>query len=63
MFSKTWRVHSIFTNIRKDKKAIKDAQLFMIVALLLLIDGVILGAWALISPFKFQVTEHEPVVG
>ncbi|KAI6177897.1 Gamma aminobutyric acid type b receptor subunit 2 [Aphelenchoides bicaudatus] len=61
MFSKTWRVHSIFTNIRKDKKAIKDAQLFMIVALLLLIDGIILGAWSLISPFQFQVTEHEAV--
>jgi hypothetical protein len=63
MFSKTWRVHSIFTNIRKDKKAIKDAQLLMIVALILLIDGVILGAWAFISPFQFQVTEHEAVVG
>ncbi|KAI6216076.1 hypothetical protein M3Y94_00460800 [Aphelenchoides besseyi] len=61
MFSKTWRVHSIFTNIRKDKKAIKDAQLFLIVALILLIDGVILGVWAFVSPFRFQVTEHEPI--
>ncbi|CAD5225565.1 unnamed protein product [Bursaphelenchus xylophilus] len=61
MFSKTWRVHSIFTNIRKDKKAIKDAQLFMIVALLLFIDGLILGAWSIISPFRFKITEHEPV--
>uniref|UniRef100_A0A914NWN1 G-protein coupled receptors family 3 profile domain-containing protein n=1 Tax=Meloidogyne incognita TaxID=6306 RepID=A0A914NWN1_MELIC len=26
MFSKTWRVHSIFTNIRRDKKAIKDSK-------------------------------------
>ncbi|KAI6189320.1 Gamma-aminobutyric acid type B receptor subunit 2 [Aphelenchoides fujianensis] len=61
MFSKTWRVHSIFTNIRKDKKAIKDAQLFLIVALILLIDGVILGVWAFVSPFRFQVTEHEAI--
>lgn len=62
MFSKTWRVHSIFTNIRKDKKAIKDAQLFMIVALLLLIDGLVLGAWAFVSPFQFKVTPQEQIV-
>uniref|UniRef100_A0A915N9I1 G-protein coupled receptors family 3 profile domain-containing protein n=2 Tax=Meloidogyne TaxID=189290 RepID=A0A915N9I1_MELJA len=39
MFSKTWRVHSIFTNIRRDKKAIKDSKLYLIVACLLAMDG------------------------
>ncbi|CAJ0584831.1 unnamed protein product, partial [Mesorhabditis spiculigera] len=29
MFAKTWRVHSIFTNIRMDKKAIKDSRLLL----------------------------------
>uniref|UniRef100_A0AC34EZB1 G-protein coupled receptors family 3 profile domain-containing protein n=1 Tax=Panagrolaimus sp. ES5 TaxID=591445 RepID=A0AC34EZB1_9BILA len=62
MFSKTWRVHSIFTNIRKDKKAIKDYQLFMIVALIMAIDAVILGLWAVISPFKYSITDHEAFV-
>uniref|UniRef100_A0A914DKM6 Gamma-aminobutyric acid type B receptor subunit 2 n=1 Tax=Acrobeloides nanus TaxID=290746 RepID=A0A914DKM6_9BILA len=61
MFSKTWRVHSIFTNIRKDKKAIKDYQLFLIVALLLGIDAFILCLWAIISPFRFTVTVTETI--
>ena len=62
MFSKTWRVHSIFTNIRKDKKAIKDYQLFMIVALIMAIDAVILGLWAIVSPFRYSITDHEAFV-
>ncbi|CAB3406168.1 unnamed protein product [Caenorhabditis bovis] len=57
MFSKTWRVHSIFTNIRMDRKAIKDSKLFMILGVLLLIDVVVLCAWAIISPFSFKVIE------
>ena len=56
------RVHSIFTNIRKDKKAIKDAQLLAIVAALLLVDGIILSAWAIFSPFNYRLYEHEPIV-
>uniref|UniRef100_A0AC34QA04 G-protein coupled receptors family 3 profile domain-containing protein n=1 Tax=Panagrolaimus sp. JU765 TaxID=591449 RepID=A0AC34QA04_9BILA len=59
MFSKTWRVHSIFTNIRKDKKAIKDYQLFMIVALIMTVDAIILCLWAFISPFRFSISDHE----
>ena len=62
MFSKTWRVHSIFTNIRKDKKAIKDYQLFMIVALIMTVDAIILCLWAVISPFRYSVTDHETLV-
>ncbi|KAI1715550.1 7 transmembrane sweet-taste receptor of 3 GCPR domain-containing protein [Ditylenchus destructor] len=61
MFSKTWRVHSIFTNIRRDKKAIKDFKLYIIVATIMLIDAIILFLWAIISPFQFSVTEHETI--
>ncbi|GMT26033.1 hypothetical protein PFISCL1PPCAC_17330, partial [Pristionchus fissidentatus] len=55
MFSKTWRVHSIFTNIRMDKKAIKDSKLFLMLGILLLVDVVVLSLWAAFSPF----TRHE----
>ena len=64
MFSKTWRVHSIFTNIRMDKKAIKvrspftvtrhssqDSKLYAMVGVLLLLDIIVLTLWAIISPF------------
>ncbi|OQV15825.1 Gamma-aminobutyric acid type B receptor subunit 2 [Hypsibius exemplaris] len=53
MFSKTWRVHAIFTNIKLNKKVIKDYQLFLIVALLLFLDFVILLTWQLQDPFTY----------
>ncbi|CAI5448074.1 unnamed protein product [Caenorhabditis angaria] len=57
MFSKTWRVHSIFTNIRMDRKAIKDSKLFMILGALLLIDIVVLFFWAILSPFSMNTVK------
>uniref|UniRef100_A0A1I8I453 G_PROTEIN_RECEP_F3_4 domain-containing protein n=1 Tax=Macrostomum lignano TaxID=282301 RepID=A0A1I8I453_9PLAT len=50
MFSKTWRVHCIFTNISMSKKIIKDYQLLVIVLLLLLIDIAILTVWTAFDP-------------
>ncbi|CAI4227280.1 unnamed protein product [Auanema sp. JU1783] len=57
MFSKTWRVHSIFTNIRMDRKAIKDSKLFMILGFLLLVDIIVLSSWAIFSPFHITAME------
>lgn len=62
MFSKTWRVHSIFTNIRRDKKAIKDTRLYLIVAVILFVDIIILGFWGFIAPFHIAITELPPFV-
>lgn len=62
MFSKTWRVHSIFANIRRDKKAIKDFQLYLIVATIMLIDVIILFVWATVSPFRFSIIEQQTIV-
>ena len=62
MFSKTWRVHSIFTNIRMDRKAIKDSKLFLILGVLLFIDLCVLVTWAFISPFSYTVTELPHIV-
>ncbi|XP_041367039.1 gamma-aminobutyric acid type B receptor subunit 2-like [Gigantopelta aegis] len=50
MFSKTWRVHAIFTNIKLNKKVIKDYKLFLIVCVLVLIDAGILVAWQVFDP-------------
>ncbi|KAL3998361.1 7 transmembrane sweet-taste receptor of 3 GCPR family protein [Acanthocheilonema viteae] len=55
MFSKTWRVHSIFKNIRMNKKAIKDYKLFMLIGFIVLVDLISLALWARISPFTFHV--------
>ncbi|XP_023288258.1 gamma-aminobutyric acid type B receptor subunit 2, partial [Orussus abietinus] len=57
MFSKTWRVHSIFTDVKLNKKVIKDYQLFMVVGVLLLIDLVIMTTWQVADPF-FRATKQ-----
>ncbi|XP_076340715.1 gamma-aminobutyric acid type B receptor subunit 2-like [Tachypleus tridentatus] len=51
MFSKTWRVHAIFTNIKLNKKVIKDYKLFMVVGVLVVVDIIILTTWQIIDPF------------
>lgn len=51
MFSKTFRVHSIFTNIKLHKKVIKDYKLFMVVFILLTLDVCILIVWQYFDPF------------
>ncbi|KAK3101930.1 hypothetical protein FSP39_007438 [Pinctada imbricata] len=50
MFSKTWRVHAIFTNIKLNKKIIKDYKLFLLVCVLVIIDACILGTWQIVDP-------------
>ncbi|CAG9531980.1 unnamed protein product [Cercopithifilaria johnstoni] len=57
MFSKTWRVHSIFKNIRMNKKAIKDYKLFILIGIIVLVDLISLALWARISPFTFHVSQ------
>ncbi|XP_019613608.1 PREDICTED: gamma-aminobutyric acid type B receptor subunit 2-like [Branchiostoma belcheri] len=62
MFSKTWRVHVIFTNTKMKKMAIKDVKLFGIVAVLLLMDIVILTTWQVVDPLTrgLQTFPAEP---
>ncbi|CDW59041.1 Gamma aminobutyric acid type B receptor subunit [Trichuris trichiura] len=55
MFSKTWRVHSIFTDVHLHKKAIKDYKLFLLVGVLLLIDSIILVTWVIVDPMRLAV--------
>lgn len=62
MFSKTWRVHSIFTDVKLNKKIIKDYQLFMIVGVLLFIDLVIMTTWQVADPFYRETKQMEPYV-
>ncbi|XP_033640825.1 gamma-aminobutyric acid type B receptor subunit 1-like [Asterias rubens] len=57
MFSKTWRVHKIFTNKTAMKTVLmRDQWLFGYVAALVLIDVVILVLWEIIDPVL--VKEH-----
>ncbi|XP_072171332.1 gamma-aminobutyric acid type B receptor subunit 2-like [Diadema setosum] len=56
MFSKTWRVYSIFTNKKLQKRVIKDYRLFVMVGILLLIDIIVILVWQLIDPLFVKVT-------
>ncbi|XP_076644578.1 gamma-aminobutyric acid type B receptor subunit 2 [Halictus rubicundus] len=60
MFSKTWRVHSIFTDVKLNKKVIKDYQLFMVVGVLLVIDLGIMTTWQVADPFYRETKQMEP---
>ncbi|XP_069694331.1 gamma-aminobutyric acid type B receptor subunit 2 isoform X2 [Periplaneta americana] len=60
MFSKTWRVHSIFTDVKLNKKVIKDYQLFMVVGVLLVIDLAIMTTWQVTDPFYRETKQMEP---
>ncbi|KAL1456577.1 hypothetical protein WDU94_001298 [Cyamophila willieti] len=62
MFSKTWRVHSIFTDLKLNKKVIKDYQLFMVVGVLLAIDLVIMFTWHFTDPFYRGTRKMMPYV-
>lgn len=62
MFSKTWRVHSIFTDVKLNKKVIKDYQLFMVVGVLLFVDVVIMTTWQIADPFYRETKQGEPYV-
>ncbi|CAH1118642.1 unnamed protein product [Phaedon cochleariae] len=59
MFSKTWRVHSIFTDVKLNKKVIKDYQLFMVVGILLFIDLAIMTTWQVADPFYRDTKKME----
>lgn len=62
MFSKTWRVHSIFTDLKLNKKVIKDYQLFMVVGVLLGFDFAIMTTWQVADPFYRDTKQMEPFV-
>ncbi|CAG9569821.1 unnamed protein product [Danaus chrysippus] len=62
MFSKTWRVHSIFTDVKLNKKVIKDYQLFMVVGVLLCIDLAIMTTWQISDPFYRATKQMEAYV-
>ncbi|XP_041983623.1 gamma-aminobutyric acid type B receptor subunit 2 isoform X2 [Aricia agestis] len=59
MFSKTWRVHSIFTDVKLNKKVIKDYQLFMVVGVLLTLDLAIMTTWQISDPFYRATKQME----
>lgn len=60
MFSKTWRVHSIFTNVQLNKKVMKDSQLYLIVGLLISIDIVTMTTWQILAPFYRYTKKLDP---
>ena len=57
LFSKTWRVYQIFTNIKMGKKPVKDGQLMIFVFSLLFINVAVLVIWELLDPRRITVVE------
>lgn len=57
LFSKTWRVHQIFTNRKLKRKVIKDRHLFGVVLLLMLIDVIYLTVWQVMDPMTRMVRD------
>lgn len=57
MFSKTWRVHLIFTNKKLKRKVVKDRHLFAVVCLLVTADVIYLTVWQLMDPMTRIVRE------
>ncbi|XP_033640706.1 gamma-aminobutyric acid type B receptor subunit 1-like [Asterias rubens] len=52
LFSKTWRVHKIFTNKTAMKTVVKDYWLLSCVASLVAIDIIILFLWDIVDPLE-----------
>ncbi|KAK2172393.1 hypothetical protein NP493_966g00017 [Ridgeia piscesae] len=52
MFSKTWRVHKIFTNKQMQRMVIKDFQLLAIVCIQVGLDVVVFSAWEALDPLQ-----------
>ncbi|XP_064600252.1 gamma-aminobutyric acid type B receptor subunit 2-like [Liolophura sinensis] len=52
MFSKTWRVHQLFTNKSLERKVIKDSRLFIFVGLMTICDLIVLGIWIAVDTLK-----------
>ncbi|XP_022106745.1 gamma-aminobutyric acid type B receptor subunit 1-like isoform X2 [Acanthaster planci] len=50
MFSKTWRVHKIFTRKTVMKMVLKDTRLLSFVAVLIVVDILILTLWNVLDP-------------
>ncbi|XP_029189059.2 gamma-aminobutyric acid type B receptor subunit 2-like isoform X5 [Acropora millepora] len=60
LFSKTWRVHKIFTAAKTLKKlAIKDLHLLGIVAGLLAVDVIVLSCWIAVDPLEAKELKFE----
>lgn len=62
MFSKTWRVHSIFTNVQLNKKVMQDYQLYLVVGALIFVDVLTLTAWQILDPFYRETRQLQPIV-
>lgn len=55
MFTKTYRVHRIFTTSRSGvikNKLLQDTQLISLICILLFIDGIVVTLWITLDPME-----------
>ncbi|XP_077997883.1 gamma-aminobutyric acid type B receptor subunit 1-like [Glandiceps talaboti] len=61
LFSKTWRVHVIFTNKKVQRKAIKDSQLLIGVVVIVTIDIITVGLWEVLDPLMIVIRDANEI--
>ncbi|XP_077998724.1 gamma-aminobutyric acid type B receptor subunit 2-like [Glandiceps talaboti] len=57
LFSKTWRVHRIFTNKYLEKRAVKDRQLLIAIIVIVGIDISIMAVWEGLDPLLIIIRD------
>ncbi|XP_022105910.1 gamma-aminobutyric acid type B receptor subunit 1-like isoform X2 [Acanthaster planci] len=62
MFSKTWRVHKIFTRKMTTKMVLRDTRLLSFVVVLIAVDVIILTLWNVIDPVTATENYRSKVV-
>ncbi|XP_033758999.1 gamma-aminobutyric acid type B receptor subunit 2-like [Pecten maximus] len=55
LIAKAWRIHKIITYAKYKKQNIKDWFLYLIIAILLLFDAIILVTWLVVDPLRYQL--------
>ncbi|XP_070571218.1 gamma-aminobutyric acid type B receptor subunit 2-like [Ptychodera flava] len=57
LFSKTWRVHLIFRNVKLQKQVVKDSHLLVKVFVLVCVDVITIALWELVDPLTAVIRE------
>ncbi|CEO97693.1 hypothetical protein PBRA_005807 [Plasmodiophora brassicae] len=60
LFVKTWRVYKIFVLLRLKTVIVTNVMLLRHLALLLLVDVVVLGAWMIMDPMSMALQDGQP---
>ncbi|XP_077997882.1 gamma-aminobutyric acid type B receptor subunit 2-like [Glandiceps talaboti] len=61
LFSKTWRVHVIFTNKKLQRKVVQDSQLLIGVVVIVSIDIITVALWEALDPLMIVIRDANEI--